>query len=52
LVEVGHAHVWWHYYIIDGKMVWDNPFEPLPCHYTTDGYACFCGATPPDGVAP
>ena len=62
LVEVGHQHTWWHYYVIRYQdraggvwedrtiEVWDNPFEPAP-DYIDDGYACFCGATPP-GVAP
>ena len=48
--EVGHTHIWWHYYVIDGELVWDNPFEPKPKDYETDGYACFCGASPPEGV--
>jgi hypothetical protein len=52
LVEVGHTHVWWHYYVIDGEIIWDNPFEPVPEGYSADGYACFCGATPDKGVAP
>ena len=50
--EVGHTHVWWHYYVIADEMVWDNPFEPEPENFTDQGYACFCGATPPGGVAP
>jgi len=50
LGEVGHTHIWWHYYVIDGELVWDNPFEPKPKDYETDGYACFCGASPPEGV--
>ena len=49
MVEVGHTHVWWHYYITDGGLVWDDPFTPVPEH-TEDGYACFCGASPSEGV--
>jgi len=51
LGEVEHTHIWWHYWVTDDGRVWDNPFEPCPSDYFTDGYACFCGATPP-GVAP
>ena len=48
--EVGHTHIWWHYFIThDGRLVWDNPYEPEPEHME-DGYACFCGASPPGGA--
>ena len=50
MLEPEHQHVWWHYFIIQGKRVWDNPYEPSPWDYTDHGYACFCGASPSEGV--
>jgi hypothetical protein len=49
--EVGHTHIWWHYWIDhEGRLVWDNPFESKSEDYESDGYACFCGASPPGGA--
>ena len=52
--EVGHEHLFWHFYLCEDQdgthKVYDDPFYPVPEHFA-DGYECVCGAVP-SGAAP
>ena len=44
-----HDHLWWHYWVIpEGqglRKVYEDPYEPVPEFFFSQGYACFCGVS-------
>ena len=46
-MKTDHEHLWWHFWVIEYeqgiKKVYEDPYYPVPEHFLSQGYSCFCG---------